>query len=366
MPLTATKGAWSPQATVAYQWVVGGVGVAGATEKTFTPRPRTSASRSPSRCWPPAPATSTAIVPGDADGRDAARRHPHDEGAGRAAVTRWSAAPSTHHRHVVDHGGHLRLPVVRRHHGDRRAPRTRRTSRRAAEAGQQIHVVVTALRAGLHLGHARVGGHRPGRARPVAFAKPTIRGQAVVGRTLTAHARVVQPTDGRRRTTAGTAATTRSAAPTRRRTSCSAADLGHRIHVVVTMRAPQLGPADQALGGDRDVRTAPRLHVRTSIRTRPRVPAAARERSRPDRTPTARPASGWDGQSVGRFDGGRRSRQPAAAPRCGTGAHTLTVVYRGGARETVGRTTVHRHGPLTLALRAPRTSSRRPAAGRSA
>ena len=109
------------------------------------------------------------------------------------------------------------------------------------------------------------------------------------------------------------------------------------------MRATNWVSVTAALGEHRQVRTVPVLHVHTSIRhgrvfLRLRVvsPGLA---AAPGRLGAASAAP----RAVGRFAvvDGRGSRL-LAPMRAGT--HTLTVVYRGGALETVGRITV----PVTV------------------
>ena len=81
------------------------------------------------------------------------------------------------------------------------------------------------------------------------------------GRTSRPSPRATPP-----RTTAGCAATSRSAVPATRRTCSSADDVGHRVHVQVTMRAENWVPVTRRSVRTAQVRTVPVLHVRTSIR----------------------------------------------------------------------------------------------------
>jgi hypothetical protein len=171
----------------------------------------------------------------------------------------------------------------------------------------------------------------------VSFDKPVIRGHAVVGRTLTARLTSVVPStatahyhwyrDGQRIHGAREATYV-----------VQTADLGHRLHVVVTMRATNWLPQERRSAAVTDVRTAPRLHVRTSIRNGRvflRLLVESPGLTAPDGEARVRLGS----RRVGLFavTGGLGSRLLAPMRR---GTHTLTVVYHGGPQETVGRKTV--------------------------
>jgi hypothetical protein len=164
-----------------------------------------------------------------------------------------------------------------------------------------------------------------------------VRGHAVVGRTLRARLDDVAPSS----------ATPhfhwyRDDQPIRGARDASyvvrTADLGHSLHVVVTMRADNWVPRVERSASVTDVRTRPRLHAHTSLRDGRvflRLVVRAPGLSRIDGV-----ARVWlHGHRIGAFevsDGG--GSRLLASMRSGT--HTLALVYHGGAHETVGRTTV--------------------------
>jgi hypothetical protein len=116
------------------------------------------------------------------------------------------------------------------------------------------------------------------------------------------------------------------------------ADLGHRLHVVVTMNADHWMSRTKRSQATSAVKTTPRLHVRTSIRSgRVLLRLAV----------TSPGIAGPDGHvrvlrksvAVGGFRvvDGHGSKLLA---RMRHGTHDLTVVYHGGPLETAGRKTV--------------------------
>jgi hypothetical protein len=204
-------------------------------------------------------------------------------------------------------------------------------------AGQRIHVVVTAR----HTGYTALSARSEGTDRVVfgriAFAQPTIRGHAVVGRTIKAHLDSVEPS-----TATAHYRWYRDAQPIRGARDASyavqPADLGHHVHVVVTMQADNWVSRTKRSTSVTEVRTRPRLHPHTSIRDG-RVFLRLVVRA-PGLTAPTGGAKVWLGRHrVGSFDvtDGRGSRLLASLRH---GTHTLTVVYHGSAQETVGRTTV--------------------------
>ena len=120
------------------------------------------------------------------------------------------------------------------------------------------------------------------------------------------------------------------------------ADVGHRIHVEVTVRAPHWVPLTRRSVATAQVRTVPVLHVAprsgtaaSSSGSTSSPPASPqRPRAQPGRCVTS---------ALGRFTvvDGRGSRL-LAPMRPGT--HPIIVIYRGGAMETPGRITV----PVTV------------------
>jgi surface antigen len=336
VPLTAAKGSWSPRATISYQWVADGQLVPGATEQTFTPRPQDLGTKISvevtatrlgylAAAVPSAPTTAT--LPG------VITNHRAPVVSGRAVVGHrlrstdgsWSLTPDG--VRYQWYAGHT--PISGATHATYVVT--------GAEAGRRIHVVVTAR----HDGYTRQPAASDATDRVVfgriSFAKPTVRGHAVVGRTLRARLDDVAPSS----------ATPhfhwyRDDQPIRGARDASyvvrTADLGHSLHVVVTMRAQNWVTRVKRSVSVTDVRTRPRLHPHTSLRDG-RVFLRLVVRA-PGLSELQGAAKVWlGGHRVGRFNvsDGRGSRLLAAMKH---GRHTLTVVYHGGVHETVGRTSV--------------------------
>jgi surface antigen len=336
VPLTATKGAWSPRATLSYQWAVDGELVPGATEHTFTPRPQDVGKHVTVVVTATRLAYLSASVPSEQTAATlpgVIRNHHVPVVSGRAVVGhtlstthgKWSITPNEFDfQWYVGHhpiaGATGSTYVV--------SP---------AEAGHHLHVVVTAK----HTGYTSLSATSDVTDRIVfgriAFDKPTIRGHAVVGRKLTAHLDAVDPT-----TATPHFRWYRDREPIRGARSATyvvqEADLGHRVHVVVTMRAENWVPRTRHSESVTDIKTVPRLHVRTSMksgRVLLRLTVSSPGLSAPSGFVRV-----WHGDTVvGRFSvvDGHGSRLLA---RMRHGTHKLTVVYHGGPQETVGRTTV--------------------------
>ena len=282
VPLSATKGAWSPKATVSYQWVVDGELVPDATESTFTPRPQDIGKRVTVEVT----ATRTGYLAASVSSPESAptlagvmKNHRAPVVSGHAVVGRtlsttdgsWSITPDSFDyqwyagHHAIDGATHATYVVS------------------PAEAGHKIHVVVTAKHEGytsLRAGSATTDRVVFGR---ISFDKPTIRGHAVVGRTLTARLESLQPT----------AATPhyawyRDGDPIRGAHSATyvvqEADLGHRVHVVVTMDADNWVSRTKRSAATDDVRTVATAARADVDQVGPRLPQADGERARPDRT----------------------------------------------------------------------------------
>jgi surface antigen len=336
VPLTGDKGEWSPKATIGYQWLVDSQIVPDATHRTFTPRPQdvgrkvilvVTASRDGYLTSSTLSAPTGETLPGVIKNETA------PVVSGRAVVGRtlhttdgsWSIAPDEYGyhwyagRHRI-HGATSSTYVVT---GD--------------EAGRRIHVEVTAK----HLGYTSLSASSGSTDRVVfgrvAFDRPTIRGHAVVGRTL--HARLTSVEPG--------AATAhyrwyRDSAPIRGAHAATydvqESDLGHRIHVVVTLEADHWVSRTRRSANTTGVRTTPNLHVHTSLRSGRvflRVLVSAPGMTGPDGSVRVKRGS----VVVARFQvaDGHGSKLLATLRH---GKHDLTVVYRGGPLERVARKVV--------------------------
>lgn len=336
VPLTASKGSWSPHATIAYQWLVDGQPVAGATERTFTPRPQdvrqqvtvdVTASR-------PGYLTATvlsdhtaAVLPGVMTNREipVVTGHPVVGRTLRTTTGKWSIRPDSFRYQW--YAGHTKI-----------AGATGATFQPTAdEAGERIHVVVTAH----HQGYTSLRSESAGTDRVVfgriGFAKPTVRGSAVVGHTLTVHLDQVDPS-----TATAHYHWYRDSTPIHGARDASYAvqdaDLGHRLHVVVTMKADNWVARTKRSASVGEVQTQPRLHAHTSLR-QGRVLLRLGVTELGLDTVDGQAKVWLGGQRVGLIDviDGHGSRLLAPMKH---GTHTLTIVYRGGSLETVGRKTV--------------------------
>jgi hypothetical protein len=336
VPLKGHKGVWSPKATIAYQWLVDNQIVPDATDRIFTPRPQdagkrvallVTATRDGYLTSSVVSASTAETLPGVIENRTAPAISGHAVVGRKLHTTdgRWSIAPDDfgyqwYAGHHEIHGATSSTYVV--------GP---------DEAGHRIHVVVTAE----HQGYTSLtaASDRTGRVvfGHVSFDKPTIRGRAVLGRTLRAHLVSVEP---------GAAKAHyrwyRDSDPIRGARSSTydvrESDLGHRIHVVVTLEADEWVSRTKRSVATDDVRTKPRLHVRTSIRSSRvflRLTVSAPGLSAPDGTVRV-----WRGSAVvGRFEVVDRHGSKLLA-RMRHGKRELTVVYRGGPLEKVARTTL--------------------------
>jgi hypothetical protein len=310
--------------------------VPGATGRTFTPRPQDLGKKVTVAVSAQRPGYLTATVPSEATASvlpGVMRNTKAPVVSGRAVVGRtlsathgaWSVKADTYgYQWYAGHG------AIKGATGATYQPT-------ADVAGRHLHVVVTAHSAGytsLSAESASTGKVVLGR---IAFAKPTIRGRGVVGRTLTAHVGSVQPSTAEahyrwyrdHRAIRGARGATYVV---------QSEDLGHRVHVVVTLRAENWTSRTKRSAAVDDIRTQPRLHPRTSLHDG-RVFLRLVVRDAGLAAPDGRATVLLGSHRVGRFDvtGGRGSRLLAAMRH---GRHTLTIVYRGGAQEAVGRTTV--------------------------
>jgi hypothetical protein len=207
-----------------------------------------------------------------------------------------------------------------------------------AVAGQPIHVVVTASSPGYTSVTAASTDTDAVLLGLATLEKPTVTGKVVIGRTLTAHVPAFTPATATPRLR-----WLRGHEPIRGAHGATyvlrPADVGHRIRVEVEIRSAHWVPITRHSVWTEPVRTVPVLHVRTTIR-HGRVHLRLRVVSPGLAHAPSGSARAWrHGQSVGGFpvvDGrGTRLLAPMRA-----GAHAITVVYRGGALETVAQITV--------------------------
>ena len=359
VPLTADKGAWTPKASVAYQWVVGGTEVPDATSKSFTPRPQDLGQPVTVEIMASRPGYLTALVTSQATV------------ATLPGVFHATGAPEITGRPMVGHtlrasSGSWSLEGVTLSYqwyaGATPIQGATEASYQptANEAGQPVHVVVTASAAGYTSESAASTDTDRVLLGVADLAKPTITGKAVLGRTLTAHVATFSPASatpyyrwmrGHSEPIPGAHAATYA---------IRRGDVGHFVNVQVTMRARNWVSATRRSAGSARVLTVPVLHVHTSIRNgrvflRLRVVSPGLAAA-----PVGWARVLWHDAQVGRFlvADGRGSRL-LAPMRAGT--HPITVVYRGGAMETIGRITVRRSPSLSSAQS---TSNLMPAAWR--
>ncbi len=336
VPLRADKGGWTPKATISYQWLVDGEPVPGATGRSFTPRPEDLGRRVTVSVTASRPGYLTATLPSEATAPTipgVIENHEAPVVSGRAVVGHtlhttdgaWSITPDelTYQWYAGRH------PIA-----GATAPTY---SVASSTAGHRIRVVVTAVSAGYTSESSRSHLTDPVVFGRIAFTKPTVGGHAVVGRTLTVHVASVDPAtarphihwyrDGERIRGA------RSATYVVR-----AADLGHTLHAEVTMRAQDWVERTRHSVAVTDIKTAPQLHVRTSMRSG-RVFLRLSVASLGVASPEGSVRVWHRDHVVGRFPvvDGTGSR---LLSRMRSGTRTLTVVYHGGAFEKVARTTV--------------------------
>jgi len=337
--LTAHAGAFTPRATIAYQWTVDGIEVPGATNRSFTPRPQDLGKQVAVEVVASRPGYLTAIVPSPATVAVA-------PGVIRnMAVPVVSGKPVDGHRLTATEGAWSITPdSVHFQWYAGTSPIVGATSAAyvvtPAEAGQRIHVMATAVSAGYTTAHASSAATDPVVLGTVAFDKPTIAGHHVVGRTLLARVTGVTP-----QSAVAHYRWFRGVDPIRGAREATYVvrpnDLGHRLRVEVTMRAPNWVPRTERSAVVDDIRTAPSLRASMSIRSG-RVDltlhVTAPGLASPDGAVRV-----WRGSTrVGTFDvtdgvGSDLLRHLSK------GRHTLTIVYRGD-QQIPTRTTV----PVTV------------------
>jgi surface antigen len=338
--LSADQGAWTPKASIAYQWVVDGTEVPGATSSTFTPRPQDVAKPVRVEILASRPGYLTALVASPAT---APALH---------GVFHSTRAPEVTGTAMVGHtlhssSGSWSLDAVtlsfQWYAGSQKIAGATSAAYQPtpADAGLPLHVVVTATSPGYTKRTAESTQTAPVLLGHATVAKPTVSGKAVLGATLRAHLASMAPTDAtpHYRWLRGHDLIPGAHDATY---TLRAGDVGQRIHVQVTVTARNWVSVTRRSVATAQVRTVPVLHVRTAIR-HGRVFLWLRVVS-PGLDRAAGSARVWrHTQRVGHFavvDGrGSRLLAPMHA-----GTHALTVVYHGGVLEKVGRITV----PVTV------------------
>ncbi len=233
--LTADKGRWSPRASIAYQWVVDGQVVDGATSRTFTPRAADVGRQVAVEVIATRPGYLTAFQVSDQTAPTLAGvivNHDAPVVSGHAVVGRklratagtWSVTPDQ-----LDYQWYAGHKAI-----DGATHATYRLTE--AEAGWHVHVKVTAKKDGYTTTSARSEHTTRVVLGRISFAKPTVRGRAVVGHTLRAHIEAADPKGATR-----SYRWYRGPDPIRGARSSTyvvrPADRGHHLHVEVTLDA---------------------------------------------------------------------------------------------------------------------------------
>jgi surface antigen len=254
--LTADKGQWSPKADIAYQWLVDGQLVGGATSRTFTPRPEDVGKQVSVEVVASRPGYLTAYQvsePTAATIRGVIVNHRAPSVSGRAVVGRkltatagrWSVTPDQ-----IDYQWYAGHQAIAGATGSTYRPTE-------ADAGLRIHVVVTVRKDGYTSSSARSDHTVRVVFGRVSFAKPTLHGHAVEGRTLRARVGPVDPKGATRHYQwyRGTEAIRGAHDATY---TVRHADVGHRLHVVVTLDADNWNSRSRRSLATADVRAARR------------------------------------------------------------------------------------------------------------
>ena len=341
VPLTADKGTWTPKASIAYQWVVGTTEVPGATSSSFTPRPQDVGKPVQVEVLASRPGYLTALIASPAT---APAKRGLFHSTEPPLVTGLPMVGHTLHSST----GSWSLDAVTLSYqwyaGSQEIAGATSAAYQPtpAEAGQALHVVVTATSPGYVHRTAESTATTPVLLGHATVAKPTVSGKALLGATLRAHLTEMAPTSA-----TAHYQWLRGHEPIRGAHDSTyvvrSADVGRRIHVQVTVAAKNWVSVSRRSLASAHVRTVPVLHVRTTIR-HGRVFLSLRVVSPGLAHAPVGTARVWRHQQrVGHFAivDGRGSRR-LAHMRAGT--HTLTVVYHGGALEKVGRITV----PVTV------------------
>lgn len=325
--LKADPGAWSPAATLTYQWLADGVPVDGATARHFSPAAAQLGRAITVEVAANRPGYLTAVVSSAATdsvapGHIGSTRLPTISGTPEVGQTLhassggWSVTPGTvSYQWYAD-----REPI-----GGAIDPTYALT---ADLAGQHVTVRVTVTTPGYADATAESAQTHWVSLGTVGFASsPRLTGWAVVGRVLTA--KVGTPTPGTAtpsyRWVRDTDTSIRGAHDATY--TLRPVDVGHRVHVVVTLHAEHWTDRDMRSSASRIVRSTPVLQVHTAMR-RGRVELRLTVRAPGISSPTGRMQVTERRQVVG--------HAPVAAGtvtkllhRLSAGSHRLVVHYAG-------------------------------------
>ena len=187
----------------------------------------------------------------------------------------------------------------------------------AAEAGLRIHAVVTAQLDGYTSESSSSRSTDRVVLGRVSFDQPTIRGHAVVGHTITAHLADVEPSSAtahyRWYRDGDPIHGARDAAYV-----VQEADLGHSLHVVVTMRADHWVSRTKRSTSVTDVRTHAATARAHHAPPRAGLPAARRSGPPGWTRSTVRRRCGW-ATTASEWSTSPTGSAADCSPRCGTG-----------------------------------------------
>jgi len=262
VPLSALAGGWSPEPTLSYQWSAAGIPIAGATSSTFTPTAVQVGetlsvqvtARRPGYLTAVVGAPTTAVLPGT----NSVKTAPAISGRAvlgqtlTASAGTWAVPPSAVAYQWYADG--VAIPSA--------AASTLTLTRQQLD--KRITVSVTATADGYAPKSASAPATGPVVRGVAAFTEsPGIRGYRRVGHVLTANPGTVTPS-----TATASYQWLRSGQPitgaTARTYLLTAADVGHRVAVRVTLAAPHWAPATGRAGTGRWVRAVPQIRVGTS------------------------------------------------------------------------------------------------------
>ncbi|MGI8523461.1 MAG: hypothetical protein ACR2K3_09165, partial [Nocardioides sp.] len=266
VPLRADPGAWSPAATLAYQWFAGGNAVEGARTRTFTPSlaergravmVKVTATR-PGYLTAVVPSVATApVAPGhiDSTARPAITGTPEVGQTLHASSGGWSVTPGTTSYQWYADGQPLDGAI-----GATYEPT-------ADLAGQHLTVRVTVTAPGYDDATAESAATHWVSLGTDAFASPPrVTGRAVIGQVLTARVGPVTPSTATPSYRWVRDAGTRIRGARGATYTLRPVDVGHRVHVVVTLHAEQWTNRDRRSAASRIVHSIPVLRVHTALR----------------------------------------------------------------------------------------------------